>query len=44
MTDERYAMPVLEFPAVMVLSKDLVVDSNHMKPEGFLVNRLSWGK
>ena len=41
-TDERYAMPVLEFPAVMVLSKDLVVDSNHMKPEGFLVNRLSW--
>jgi peptide/nickel transport system substrate-binding protein len=43
-TDERYAMPVLEFPAVMVLSKDLVVDSNHMKPEGFLVNRLSWGK
>jgi peptide/nickel transport system substrate-binding protein len=43
-TDERYAMPVLEFPAVMVLSKDLVVDSNHMKPEGFLVNRLSGGK
>ena len=41
-TDERYAMPVLEFPAVMVLNKDLVVDSNHMKPEGFLVNRLSW--
>jgi peptide/nickel transport system substrate-binding protein len=43
-TDERYAMPVLEFPAVLVMDKNLVVDSNHMKPEGFLINRLSWGK
>jgi peptide/nickel transport system substrate-binding protein len=43
-TNERYAMPVLEFPAVMVMDKDLVVDSNHMKPEGFLINRLSWGQ
>jgi peptide/nickel transport system substrate-binding protein len=42
-TDERYAMPVLEFPAVLVMDKNLVVDSNHMKPEGFLINRLSWG-
>ncbi|HEX4195629.1 MAG TPA: ABC transporter substrate-binding protein [Stellaceae bacterium] len=42
-TNEAYAMPVLEFPAVLVLDKDLVVDSNHMKPEGFLINRLSWG-
>jgi peptide/nickel transport system substrate-binding protein len=41
-TDERYAMPVLEFPAVLVLNKDIAVDSNHMKPEGFLLNRLSW--
>jgi len=43
-TEERYIMPLVEFPAIMVLAKDLVVDSNHMKPEGFLVNRLSWGK
>jgi len=43
-TSEDYAMPVLEFPAVMVMDKALVVDGNHMKPEGFLVNRLSWGK
>jgi hypothetical protein len=27
-----------------VLNKDLAVDSNHMKPEGFLINRLSWEK
>ncbi len=37
-------MPLLELPAVLVVSKDLAVDSNHMKPEGFLINRLSWGK
>jgi peptide/nickel transport system substrate-binding protein len=43
-TAERYAMPLLEFPAVLVLNKDLAVDSNHMKPEGFLINRLSWEK
>jgi hypothetical protein len=42
-TGEDYAMPVLEFPAVLVLDKELAVDSNHMKPEGFLINRLSWG-
>jgi peptide/nickel transport system substrate-binding protein len=42
-TDEAYAMPILEFPAVLVMDKDIVVDSNHMKPEGFLINRLSWG-
>ncbi|HWE73991.1 MAG TPA: ABC transporter substrate-binding protein [Stellaceae bacterium] len=42
-TNEAYAMPVLEFPAVLVLDKNIVVDSNHMKPEGFLINRLSWG-
>lgn len=42
--EERYAMPLVEFPAIMVLSKDLVVDSNHLKPEGFMLNRLSWTK
>ena len=36
-------MPVLEFPAILVMDKTIVVDSNHMKPEGFLINRLSWG-
>jgi peptide/nickel transport system substrate-binding protein len=41
-TDERYAMPLVELPAVLVQSKDLVVDTNHLKPEGFLFNRLSW--
>ena len=37
-------MPLVELPAVLVMSKDLAVDSNHMKPEGFLINRLSWTK
>jgi peptide/nickel transport system substrate-binding protein len=41
---ERYIMPLVEFPAIMVMSKDLTVDPNHMKPEGFLMNRLSWAK
>jgi ABC-type transport system substrate-binding protein len=42
--DERYAMPLVEFPAILVTNKDLAIDSNHMKPEGFLLNRVSWGK
>jgi peptide/nickel transport system substrate-binding protein len=41
-TEERYAMPLVELPAVLVQSKDLVIDTNHTKPEGFLFNRLSW--
>ncbi len=40
--EERYAMPLVELPAILVESKDLVVDTNHLKPEGFLFNRLSW--
>jgi peptide/nickel transport system substrate-binding protein len=43
-TSERYGMPLAELPAILVVSKDIVVDSNHMKPEGFLLNRLSWTK
>jgi peptide/nickel transport system substrate-binding protein len=43
-TEERYGMPLVELPAVLVQSKDLVVDTNHTKPEGFLFNRLSWTK
>jgi peptide/nickel transport system substrate-binding protein len=43
-TAQRYMMPLVEFPAIMVLSKDLVVDHNHLKPEGFTFNRLSWTK
>jgi peptide/nickel transport system substrate-binding protein len=42
--NERYGMPLVELPAILVVSKDLVVDTNHMKPEGFLLNRLSWTK
>jgi len=42
--EERYIMPLVEFPAIMVMSKELAVDPNHMKPEGFLMNRLSWVK
>ena len=42
--EERYGMPLLELPAMLVAAKDLAVDNNHMKPEGFLINRLSWGK
>ena len=41
---ERYAMPLVELPAINVHSKDLVIDSNHTKPEGFMFNRLSWTK
>ena len=41
-TDERYGMPLVELPAVLVQSKDLVVDTHHTKPEGFLFNRLAW--
>ena len=40
--DERYAMPLVEFPAILVTNKDIAIDSNHMKPEGFLLNRVSW--
>ncbi len=43
-TEERYAMPLVELPAILVQTKDLVVDTNHTKPEGFLFNRLSWTK
>ncbi|HVA13471.1 MAG TPA: ABC transporter substrate-binding protein [Stellaceae bacterium] len=43
-TAERYGMPLVELPAILVVSKDIAVDSNHMKPEGFLLNRLSWVK
>jgi peptide/nickel transport system substrate-binding protein len=39
---ERYAMPLVELPAINVHNKDLVIDSNHTKPEGFMFNRLSW--
>lgn len=43
-TEERYGMPLVELPAVLVQSKDLVIDTNHTKPEGFLFNRLAWTK
>jgi peptide/nickel transport system substrate-binding protein len=43
-TQERYGMPLAELPAVLIQSKDLVIDTNHTKPEGFLFNRLSWTK
>jgi peptide/nickel transport system substrate-binding protein len=43
-TEERYGMPLVELPSVLVVSKDIAVDNNHMKPEGFLINRLSWTK
>jgi len=41
-TNERYAMPLVELPAVLVARKDIVFDQNHLKLEGFLFNRLSW--
>jgi peptide/nickel transport system substrate-binding protein len=43
-TAQRYGMPLVELPAVLIRSKDLVIDTNHTKPEGFLFNRLSWTK
>ena len=39
---ENYAMPLVELPAINVQNKDLVIDYNHTKPEGFMFNRLSW--
>jgi peptide/nickel transport system substrate-binding protein len=42
--EERYGMPLVELPAILVQSKDLVIDTNHTKPEGFLFNRLAWTK
>jgi peptide/nickel transport system substrate-binding protein len=39
---EHYAMPLVELPAILVHNKDLVIDHNHTKPEGFMFNRLSW--
>ena len=42
--DERYGMPLVELPALLIVSKDMEVDTNHMKPEGFVLNRLSWAK
>jgi len=39
---ERYGMPLVELPAINVQNKDLVIDYNHTKPEGFMFNRLSW--
>jgi peptide/nickel transport system substrate-binding protein len=39
---EHYAMPLVELPAINVQNKDLVIDYNHTKPEGFMFNRLSW--
>jgi peptide/nickel transport system substrate-binding protein len=41
-TDKRYAMPLVELPAILVARKNLAFDENHMKLEGFLFNRLSW--
>ena len=35
--EERYGMPLDELPAILVVSKDIAVDSNHMKPEGFFL-------
>ena len=43
-TAEYYGMPLVELPAILVRSKDLVIDTHHTKPEGFLFNRLSWAK
>ncbi len=43
-TEQRYGMPLVELPAVLIQSKDLTIDTNHTKPEGFLFNRLSWTK
>jgi peptide/nickel transport system substrate-binding protein len=43
-TEERYGMPLVELPSIIVQSKDLVIDTNHTKPEGFLFNRISWVK
>jgi peptide/nickel transport system substrate-binding protein len=42
--EESYAMPLVEQPAVVLHSKDVVIDTNHTKPEGFLFNRVGWAK
>jgi ABC-type transport system substrate-binding protein len=43
-TEERYGMPLVELPSVLIQSKDLVIDTHHTKPEGFLFNHLAWTK
>lgn len=40
--EQAYALPLVEFPAIVVKSKDIVVDSNTLKPEGFMLNTLGW--
>ena len=39
---ERYGVPVMELPAILAHNKDVVIDANHSKAQGFMLNRLSW--
>lgn len=41
-TTERYAMPVVPLPAIVIHDKNLEVQRNHKNPKGFEFNRLRW--
>lgn len=39
---EAYAIPVIELPAIIVASKELVFEGDNKKPEGFEFHRIRW--
>lgn len=41
-TTERYAMPVVPIPAIVVHDKNLQILGGHKNPKGFEFNRLQW--
>jgi hypothetical protein len=41
---ERYGLPIVELPAIIAHNKNLLIDNNHTKAQGFMLNRLSWAK
>ena len=43
-TEERYAMPLVELPAVIAHDKDLLLMGGNGRPEGFNLNRVAWKK
>lgn len=41
---ERYGVPVMELPAILAHDKDLLIDANHSKAQGFMLNRIAWNR
>ena len=43
--EERYMSPIVQFPSLIIHSKDLVFeDANILYTQGFALNRVSWAK